>query len=83
MREAAPYVTTGLAFLSTVIVGLVGWGVRSQLEALRQEFRAALAEFELRFIGATDKRYVRKDVMEARMGERAAHAGITHDLEPV
>jgi hypothetical protein len=63
----ATYITAAAAILSTVILGLIAFGLRAQLEALRVGFELALANAETRFFEKIDKKYVSKDELGSRL----------------
>jgi hypothetical protein len=65
--QVANYITAGFAFLSTVILGLIGWGLRAQIDLLRSEFHLALSNSEVRFFQLVNGTYVRKEMMDLRL----------------
>ena len=62
VQNLAPYITAVFTFLSTVILGLIAWGLKAELAALRSEFRLGLASAEARFLAAVKEEYVRKEI---------------------
>ena len=65
--QAVNYITAAFAFLSTVILGLIGWGLRAQIELLRSEMHLALSNSEIRFFQLVNGTYVRKEMLELRL----------------
>ena len=67
--QTANYLTAVFAFLSTVILGLIGWGLRSQIQVLRSEMHLALSNSEIRFFQLVNGTYVRKEMLDLRLAQ--------------
>lgn len=67
MYNVVYYASAIMGFLSTVILGLIAWGMRSQVASLRADFHAALAEAELRFVQHVSNKYVARDLLDAEL----------------
>ena len=65
----ATYITAAFGFLSTVILGLIAFGLASKLEALRIGLELALSAAEARFFERIDKKYVSQDALNFRLTE--------------
>ena len=60
--EHEAIIAAGVSILSSIIVGLIAWGVRNEMSTLRAEFRAAIAEAGNTFYELVNGKYVRKEL---------------------
>lgn len=60
--DYAPIIATGISALASAIAGLVAWGLKGEVSAMRNEVRASLAEAENRFFQRVNGNYVRKEL---------------------
>jgi hypothetical protein len=77
-EATATYVTSAFAFLSTLILALIGYGIKaqleairvntqSQLEALRGEFHLALSASEVRFFALINGKYLSRELFDSKL----------------
>jgi uncharacterized metal-binding protein len=67
MPNIVPYISAIFAILTTIILALIGFGLKTQLEALRNEFHVALAAAQIQFFSLVNGKYVSKENLELRL----------------
>lgn len=67
MSNLISILTAVFSFLSTIILALIGWGMKSQMAELRAEFQTGLAQAEIRFFELVNGKYVRKEILDLRL----------------
>ena len=60
--ETAPLLAAGISVVTSGGVGLIVWGLKTEVAKLRTEMRAELAEAENRFFQRVNGTYVRKEL---------------------
>ena len=71
MNAYVPVWAACLSCLFSLMVGLISWGIRNQVKALRTEMQLDLAKAELRFYERINGAYVKKESHKQQQEETA------------